>query len=354
MGQGRCGFRVARAMKAIATIVARVLLLIFLAFCQIAPGAAQSPTGEPQPAGASGQWPSRSIRLIIPAAPGGAVDTIARLLAEKLTIFLGQPVIPENHGGASTTIASELTARSAPDGYTVLVNTGSHTINAALRPGLRYESIQDFAPVSVLATLPDRLVVRAGLPVKDVGELLQYARQHPGELTFGSAGTASASHLDAELFRAMTGIDILHVPYKTGTAAVAAVVAGQIDLLFFNAIGVLPQIQSGRIRALAITSAARSPLVPDIPTMQEQGIDNYLSNAWYGVMVRAGTPQSIVDRLSTAVVSALQSPDVSKTLRASGANIVGSTPRAMAQFLESDIARWKDLARRTPALQALD
>ena len=263
-------------------------------------------------------------------------------------------MIPENHGGASTTIASELTARSAPDGYTVLVNTGSHTINAALRPGLRYDSVGDFAPVSILTTLPDLLVVRTGLPVKDVDELLRYARQHPGELTFGSAGSASASHLDAELFRAMTGVDILHVPYKTGTAAVAALVAGQIDLLFFNAIGVLPQVQSGRIRALAITSGERSPLVPGVPTMQEQGIDGYLSNAWYGVMMRAGTPRVIVDRLHAAVVRALQSPDVRKTLLASGANIVGSTPEAMAQYLAEDITRWKDLARRTPALRALD
>ena len=154
--------------------------------------------------------------------------------------------------------------------------------------------------------------------------------------------------------RAMTGVDILHVPYKPGTAAVAALVAGQIDLLFFNAIGVLPQVQSGRIRALAITSAERSPLVSGVATMQEQGIVGYLSNAWYGMMVRAGTPQAIIDRLITAVVRALQSPDVRKTLLASGARIVGSTPEAMAQYLAADIAHWKDLARRTPALQALD
>ncbi len=341
-------------MKALAAVMARTLLITLLTFSQIAPGAAQYLPDEQLPTGIAGQWPSRPIRLIIPAAPGGAVDTIARLLAEKLTVSLGQSVIPENHGGASTTIASELTARSAPDGYTVLVNTGSHTINAALRPGLRYDSVGDFAPVSILTTLPDLLVVRTGLPVKDVDELLRYARQHPGELTFGSAGSASASHLDAELFRAMTGVDILHVPYKTGTAAVAALVAGQIDLLFFNAIGVLPQVQSGRIRALAITSGERSPLVPGVPTMQEQGIDGYLSNAWYGVMMRAGTPRVIVDRLHAAVVRALQSPDVRKTLLASGANIVGSTPEAMAQYLAEDITRWKDLARRTPALRALD
>lgn len=316
-------------------------------FCSLLISTAQAQTKD------TSKWPNKPIKVILPAAPGGAVDTIGRLLAEKLTQALGQAVIPENHTGAATMIASELTAKAAPDGYTVLFNTGSHAINAALRKNLRYDSVADFAPVSLIATLPDILVVNPALPIYSVKELIAYTQQHPGKISFGSSGSGSASHLDNELFRAMTGTDFLHVPYKTGMTAVADLVGGHVDALFFNSIGVLPHIKSGRLRALAITSQQRSELVPDLPTMEEAGVPGYVANAWYGAMVRAGTPAYIVDKLNTEIVKALKTKEVRDALTASGAEIIGSTPKEMGLYLQQDIERWKNLVQKTPSLREM-
>ncbi|AOB31264.1 hypothetical protein AKI39_12010 [Bordetella sp. H567] len=296
-------------------------------------------------------WPDHSIRMLIPAGPGGAVDTVARLLAAKLTVALGQPVVPENRPGAGTVIASDQLAKSKPDGYTILIITGSHAINAAVRRSLPYDPIKDYAPVSLIATLPDLLVVDPSLPVRTVQELIAYARAHANTLTFGSAGSGSSSHLEGELFKVRANVDLLHVPYKTGVDAVTGIVGGQVKVLFFNAIGVAGQIHAGKLRALATTGARRTPLFPEVPTMGEAGVAGFDTGSWYAALLPAGTPPSIVARYHDEIVKALATPDVRQALKATGAEIVGGTPRELEQFIKRDIAQWQDLVQRQPELR---
>jgi tripartite-type tricarboxylate transporter receptor subunit TctC len=296
-------------------------------------------------------WPEHSIRMLIPAGPGGAVDTVARLLGAKLTTSLGQPVVPENRPGAGTVIASDQLAKSKPDGYTFLVITGSHAINAAVRRTLPYDPVKDFAPVSLIATLPDLLVVNPALPVHSVKELIEYARAHPGRLTFGSAGSGSSSHLEGELFKVRTNVDMLHVPYKTGVDSVTGIVGGQVKVLFFNAIGVAGQIRAGKLRALATTGSRRMPMFPDVPTMAEAGVPQFDTGSWYAAMLPAGAPRSVVARYHDEIVKALSAPDVREALTATGADIVGGTPKELEQFMQRDIGLWKDLVKRQPELQ---
>lgn len=303
------------------------------------------------PAAAADKWPEHSIRMLIPAGPGGAVDTVARLLGAKLTAALGQSVVPENRPGAGTMIASDMVAKAKPDGYTLVVITGSHTVNAAVRKILPYDAEKDFAPVSLVATLPDLLVVNPSLPVKSVKELIADARAQPGKLTFGSAGTGSTSHLEGELFKQMANVDILHVPYKTGVEAVTGIVGDQVKVLFFNAIGVAGQIKAGKLRALATTGAKRTPMFPDLPTMAEAGLPGYETGSWYGVLLPAGTPAAIVARYNREIVKALKAPDVQQALTATGAEIVGSTPEEMGKFMQQEIAQWKGLVERRPELR---
>ncbi|WP_158515170.1 tripartite tricarboxylate transporter substrate binding protein [Bordetella sp. H567] len=289
--------------------------------------------------------------MLIPAGPGGAVDTVARLLAAKLTVALGQPVVPENRPGAGTVIASDQLAKSKPDGYTILIITGSHAINAAVRRSLPYDPIKDYAPVSLIATLPDLLVVDPSLPVRTVQELIAYARAHANTLTFGSAGSGSSSHLEGELFKVRANVDLLHVPYKTGVDAVTGIVGGQVKVLFFNAIGVAGQIHAGKLRALATTGARRTPLFPEVPTMGEAGVAGFDTGSWYAALLPAGTPPSIVARYHDEIVKALATPDVRQALKATGAEIVGGTPRELEQFIKRDIAQWQDLVQRQPELR---
>jgi tripartite-type tricarboxylate transporter receptor subunit TctC len=303
---------------------------------------------------AAGQYPSKTVRLIIPSAPGGASDTIGRLLASKLTTSTGQSFVPENVAGAGTLIASEQLARSDPDGYTALLVTSSHAINAAIKKNLRYDPIKDFATVSLVATLPDLLLVNPGLPAKSVGELIALARKEPGKITFGSAGTGSGTDLDAELFKSMAHIDLLHIPYKGGSPAVAALVGGQIQIMFSNPVSSIALVKSGRLRALAITSKIRSPLLPEVPTVAESGVPGYESQSWYGVLVPAKTPADVVAILNREVNKALGMPDVQKQIAAVGGVVAGSTPEAFARYMSDDIARLRKLVATTPALQNIE
>ena len=305
--------------------------------------------------GASAQtYPSKSVRVIIPAAPGGAVDTIGRVLAEKLGAALGQPFVPENMAGAGTMIGSEFIAKAAPDGYTLLVMTNSHTINAAVRKTLRYDPVKDFSTVAVVATLPDLLLVNPSVPANTVRELIDLALKSPGKITFASAGAGSGTHLDGELFKSLASIDILHVPYKGGTPAVTDLVGGHVQMMFSNPITAIAHVNTGRLRALGITSAKRSALLPNVPTIAEAAIPGYESGTWYGVLLPANTPVAIVNTLNREINKALMSPDVRKRINGDGGEVVGGTPQEFARYLVEDIQRWKKLVEANPKLRIDD
>ncbi len=300
-------------------------------------------------------WPNRPVRIVIPAGPGGGADTIARVLADKLSAALGQPVVPENHPGGGTIIASELVAKSPPDGYTFYMVTSSHAINAAVREGnLRYDPIQDFAPVIAIGSLPDLLVVNPRVPAKSVKELVELARTTPGKLTFGSAGAGSGTHLEGELFKALAKVDLLHVPYRGGTSVVMDTIGGHVDMVFFNAIGTVPQVKSGALRALAISGAKRSPLLPEVPTMEEAGVPGYVTGSWYGILMPAGTPASTVATVNREVANALKAPDVREKLARLGVEVTGGTPEEFGASMREDIARWKNLVASNPELRVKD
>ena len=292
---------------------------------------------------AAQSYPAKSIRMIIPAAPGGAVDTIGRALALKLTEALGQPVVPDNRAGAGTMIASELTAKAPPDGYTLLMMTNSHAINASLRKDLKYDPLRDFAEISLLANSPYLVVVHPSVPAKSVRELIELARQRPGEIYFASAGTASGTHLAGELFAYMAKVKLTHVPYKGGMPGVTDLAGGHVQLMISNLISVMGLVNHNRLRALAITSAQRSPLLPGLPTVAEAGVAGYVAGSWYGALLPAGTPPAIVATLNRELVTAIKSRDVRDRLASEGAEVVGSTPEQFGVYLRNDIEQWRKL-----------
>jgi tripartite-type tricarboxylate transporter receptor subunit TctC len=299
-------------------------------------------------------YPNHTVRMLIPSAPGGASDTFARLLATKLTTLTGQSFVPENVPGAGTMIASEQLAHSPPDGYTILLVTSSHAINAAIHKNLRYDPIKDFGTVSLVATLPDLMLVNPAVPANSVQEFIALAKKQPGKLAAGSAGTGSATHLDAVMFESMAGVDLLNVPYKGGSPAVTALVAGQVQLMFTNPVSSLQLMRSGKLRALGITSSTRLPMLPDVPTIAESGVPGYEAEAWYGVLVPARTPPDIVAALSREVNKVLAMPDVRKQIADYGGIVKGTSPQEFATYMAEDIARWRKLVETTPALQNLD
>lgn len=288
-------------------------------------------------------YPAKPIRMIIPAAPGGGVDTIGRALAQKLTEALGQPVVPDNRPGAGTMIASELTAKAPPDGYTVLMMTNSHAINASLRKNLNFDPLKDFAEISLLAISPYLVVVHPSVPAKSVRELIELARKRPGEIYFASAGTTSATHLAGELFATMAKVKLTHVPYKGGMPGVTDLVGGHVQLMFTNLISVMGLAKQNRLRALAITSTKRSPLLPELPTVSEAGVAGYVAGSWYGSLLPAGTPPQIVATLNREMVTAIKSRDVRDRLVSEGAEVIGSTPGQFGIYLRNDIDQWRKL-----------
>ncbi|GAA4341518.1 tripartite tricarboxylate transporter substrate binding protein [Pigmentiphaga soli] len=301
--------------------------------------------------GAAAQdYPNRSIRMVVAGAAGGASDTIARILAEKLPPLLGKPVVVENRPGAGTTLASELVANAPPDGYTIQFITNSHTINGALRKHLRYNPIGDFAAVTLLATQPNLIMVGKDVPAKTLTELVALARKEPGKLNFGSAGAGSASALAGELFKSVTGADLMHVPYQGGTPALVDALAGRVQVLFFPMIDMVQYVQNGRLRGLAITSQHRSPLVPDIPTNAEAGVPGIEAGAWYGIAVPGKTPAPVIARLNRAFVDVLKDPAIQEKLAATGSELIGSTPEYFARYMIDDIAHWERLVKEKPEL----
>jgi tripartite-type tricarboxylate transporter receptor subunit TctC len=291
------------------------------------------------------KYPEKPVRLIIPFAPGGGTDVLARFISAKLSENLGASVVIENRGGAGGTLGTEIAARAAPDGYTILFASASHTFNPSLYSKLGYDSIRDFTPITLVAMVPQLLVVHPSLPVKNVKELVSLARSRPGEIFYGSGGSGSSVHLAAALFVTLARVDMTHVPYKGGGPAMIGVMAGEASVMFPTMQSVMPHVKSGRLRALAISTAARSPAVPDVPTIAESGLPGYDATGWYGMLAPAGTPQAVIARLHGETVKLLAVPEFRERLAVEGAVAVGNTPAEFDRFIRDETAKWAKIIR---------
>ena len=298
-------------------------------FCAVAAGA-----------GAAEAYPVKPVRMIIPAGPGGGVDTVARIVGQALGAALGQPVVMDNRPGAGTMLASELTARSPPDGYTLLMATNSHAINVGLHKNLRYDPVGDFTQITLVASVPYLVVVHPSLPARSVKDLVALARRQPGSLHAASAGTGSGTHLAFELFRSMAVVDIVHVPYKSGTPAIVDLVGGHVQMMISNIINSSPHVKARRLNALAITAMKRSTSYPELPTVAESGVPGYQADVWYGVMAPARLPGDITARLNREIVGLLHKQSVREKLLTQGAEVLGGTPGEFAALLRDDIRKW--------------
>ena len=285
-------------------------------------------------------YPTRPLRMIIPAGSGGGVDTVSRIVGTPLAAALGQPVVMENRPGAGTMLASELTAKAPPDGYTLLMVTNSHAINAGIHRNLRYDPVNDFSDISFVSTLPYVLVAHPSVPARSARELIALARKYPGKLYFSSAGAGSGTHLAFELFIALSHIDVVHVPYKSGSPALVDLAGGHVQLMFSNIINCMPYVRNKRLIALGISTAKPSPLYPGLPTVAASGLPGYEADAWYGVLGPARLPADIVARLNREINAILRTPDVRDKLAAQGADVAGSTPEEFAAILRRDIQKW--------------
>lgn len=293
------------------------------------PAFAQSTTG----------YPSKPIRFLVGFTPGGTNDIIARALAVKLTESMGQTVVVENRPGANTAIATELCARAAPDGHTILINSQGHATNPSLAK-LNFDPVRDFSFIALLAEAQQLVVVHPSFPPKTVRELIAFSKQRPGQINYASSGTGTTIHLSAELFQFMTGIKWVHIPYKGGAPATVDMLAGQTSLMFGSMPTVIQFARNGKLRAIAVTGAKRAPAAPDIPTVAESGVPGYEVTAWYGVSAPGKTPPAIVERLNSEMLRALKLPDVQEQLRSQGADPVGSTPAQYTAFMQNEIAKW--------------
>ena len=293
----------------------------------------------PQAALAQLTYPSKPIRFIIPFAPGGATDIMARMIGQKLTEAWGQPVVVESKPGANGIIASEATAKAAPDGYTMLLAVlSTHATNVSLYSKLPYDPVRDFTPVVLMAYTPLVLVVPAASPFRSVKDLVDAAKAKPGQLNF-SAGTATI-HLTGELFKSVTGTDITAVPYKGTVPGLMAVMSGEVGLTFEPPVTALPQIKGGRVRALAVTSPQRSPLLPDVPTVQEAGVPSFEAYSWFGIMMPAGVPRGITAKMESEVLRILTLPDIKEKLAASGLDLLPMTGERFAAFAKIETEKW--------------
>lgn len=292
-------------------------------------------------------WPTRQqIRFVVPYPPGGASDVTARLLAAKLTESLHQAVVVDNRPGANGIIALENVAKSAPDGYTLLMaNLGPNAINAVIYSKLPFDPIKDFTPITLTTIVPLVVLVNPGLPIHNMKDLIAQAKESPNKLSFASAGTGAANHLAGEMMKSMTGVKMLHVPYKGDTPSIQDVVAGQVSMMFPTLIGGMPLIESGKLRPIAVTSAKRVPTLPNLPTVAESGIPDFEAVSWGGVMGPGGLPKEVVTKLNSEIVRILKMPDVQEKLAGLGAQIVGSSPDEFAVYLKSEIDKWGKVAR---------
>jgi tripartite-type tricarboxylate transporter receptor subunit TctC len=286
-------------------------------------------------------YPTHPIRMVVPFSAGaGVTDIMARLVGQHLGVSLGQQIVIDNRPGAGGIPGTEVVSRAAPDGYTLLMTNVALAVNAYLYPKLPYDALKDFTPVTMVNSAPLLLVVHPALPAKSVKELIDYAKSHPGQLNYGSGGVGSTPHLSGELFKSLAGIDAVHVPYKGGAPALTDLVGGQLSFMIENVPGTMPFVKAGKLRALAITSAKRSPLEPALPTMAEAGVPGYEVIGWNGIVAVKGTPSAIVARLHTEVAKILRTAEVTQRLAALGAEPVGNTPDEFGAFIKAEMARW--------------
>jgi tripartite-type tricarboxylate transporter receptor subunit TctC len=298
------------------------------------------------PARAQDAWPTRSVRIVVPFAAGGATDVVARALGKDLSELWGQPVVVDNRGGAGGNIGAEVVAKSSPDGYTLLMASGSIlTVNPHIYAKLPFDSQKDFIPVTNVASGPQLVVVHPGFPAKSVADLIALAKAKPGTVNFGSAGIGSQTHMAAENFVDAAGINATHVPYKGEGPALADLIAGQIQFVLANIAAAAPHVNNGTIRALAVTSLTRSPLLPDVPTVAESGIAGFENSGWFGILVPAGTPQSIVDKIHADTVKVLERREMKERLSVQGMAPVGNTPAAFASAIRDESKRWEQVVK---------
>ncbi len=294
---------------------------------------------------AADNYPSKPVRIVVPFAPGGATDIMSRLVAERLTAKIGQPVIVENKPGGGTMIASDYVARAEPDGYTLLMAASSLGIAPSIYAKVNYDPIKDFAPVSQVASVVHVLEVHPSVPAKTVGELIAYLKANPGKVSYGSVGAGSSTHLEAELFNSMAGVQMAHIPYKGSAPALNDLVAGRIQVMFDAWASSGPFVKDGRLRALAVTTAQPSASVPELATMSASGLPGYSAMPWLGLVAPAGTPKPVIDKLYRAVAEIVKEPAVKTKFSDLGLDIIGSDPQAFGAFIKQDIATWAKVAR---------
>jgi tripartite-type tricarboxylate transporter receptor subunit TctC len=295
-------------------------------------------------------YPQRPLRLIVPTAPGGGTDFTGRLVAAKLSETLGQQVVVENRGGGGGSVGADNAAKATPDGYTLLLGSiATHAVNPALYKKLPYDHLRDFAPVSLIGTVPNVLVVHPSVPAKSFAEFVSYAKANPGKINYGSSGVGSPPHLSMELLRSLTGINLVHVPYKGAGPALADLLGGQVQAMCTSLAGQITFIRAGRVRALGVTTARRNPQLPDVPTIVESGVPGYEVTIWYAVFAPAKTPAAIVQRLNAEMVKALNSAEMKERMAQQGMDPAPSTPAELAAFVKVESAKWAKAAKDSGA-----
>ncbi|MEJ8840712.1 tripartite tricarboxylate transporter substrate binding protein [Ramlibacter sp. AN1133] len=295
-------------------------------------------------------YPAKPITVIVPFAAGGTTDILARVIGQALTRDLGQSVIVDNRSGAGGNIGAQLAAKAPADGYTLFMGTvGTHAINQSLYKKMPFDPIKDFAPLTRVAMVPNLLVANPGKPYKTVKELIAYAQKNPGKVNFGSSGSGSSIHLSGELFNALAKVDMVHVPYKGSAPAVSDLIGGQIDIMFDNMPSAIQHVRAGKLRPLAVTTAKRSPELPDVPTIAEAGVPGYEATSWFGMFAPAGTPAPIVAKLNGALVKALADPQVKKKLAEQGAEPYSEKPEQFAEFIRQETAKWSKVVKDSGA-----
>jgi tripartite-type tricarboxylate transporter receptor subunit TctC len=299
---------------------------------------------------AQGAYPSKPIRLVVPFPAGGTTDILARAAAQRLTEAFGQQVIVDNRPGAGGNIGSELVAKAPNDGYTLLMGTvGTHAINASLYAKMPYDHVKDFVPVVLVAGVPNVLVVHPSVPANTVQELIAYGKANPGKLNFASSGSGTSIHLAGELFKVSTGLQMQHVPYKGSAPALTDLMGGQVQLMFDNLPSALPHIKAGKLRALAVTSAARAPALPDVPTVAESGLPGFEATSWFGILAPAGTPPEVVAKLNGELARWIATPEAKEKMLAQGANAAGGTPEDFANHIAAETAKWAKVVKASGA-----
>ena len=299
-------------------------------------------------------YPSKPIKLVVPFPPGGPNDIIARIIGQRMSELLGQPIVIDNRGGAGGVVGTDAVAKAAPDGYTIgICSAGAIAISASLVEKVPYDSTKDLTPITLVATVPELLVVPESLPVKTFQELVAMAKAQPGKLNFASSGPGSMPHLAGELLKINAKIDIVHVPYRGAAPAVNDLLGGQVQMVFLDTPVLLPHIKSGKFRALAVAAKERAPSVPDVPTMSELGLASVDAENWYGMVGPANMPKDIVDRLNKAAAEAMKNPEVIAKLTPQGAKLVGDSPEHFGAFIKSEIVKWGAVVKASGAKQTL-